>query len=94
MTTQPAGSRKTRRALLCIYGAALLYYIVKLCFTCNDPHVSIARSLSVKLCHCDKSSFVFYYIACYLLRTPWMREGRPFYSCYRRYIIQSCRPYR
>ena len=32
MTTQPAGSRKTRRALLCIYGAALLYYIVKLCW--------------------------------------------------------------
>ena len=29
---QPALSRKTRRALLCIYGAALLYYIVKLCW--------------------------------------------------------------
>ena len=32
MTMQPALSRKTRRALLCIYGAALLYYIVKLCW--------------------------------------------------------------
>ena len=32
MTMQPPVSRKTRRALLCIYGAALLYYVVKLCW--------------------------------------------------------------
>ena len=32
MTMQPAVSRKTRCVLLCIYGAALLYYVVKLCW--------------------------------------------------------------
>ena len=69
-------------------------YIVQLCFISYDPHIRIAGCLSVQLCHCDKSSFVFYYIARYLLCTPWMREGRPFNSCYRRYIIQSCRSYR
>lgn len=32
MTTQPDLSRRTRRVLLCIYGAALLYYVLKLCW--------------------------------------------------------------
>ena len=32
MTKQPALPRKTRRILLCVYGTALLYYVLKLCW--------------------------------------------------------------